>query len=119
MSASGARQAGYGVLAAVGLITTWFFNLRFSGQGSYLAGWFANDAASSAATDLIVLALAASIFMIAEGHRLGLRWPWVYVLAGFALAMAFAVPLFLLVRERALATGTTRSRPIRPSRQPR
>lgn len=96
------RQWLYGVLSVVGLIGTWYFNISFAGPGNYVAAWFANDASSSAATDLIVVSLAASIFMVVEGRRLGMRRAWLYVVAGFVLAMAFAVPLFLLMRERAL-----------------
>lgn len=103
MTASLARQVFYGVAAVAGLVLTWFFNLRYDGPVSYLAAWFANDASSSAAVDLIVLAVVASVFIVAESRRLGLRWPLGYVVVGFVGAMAFAVPLFLLVRERALA----------------
>ena len=102
MTASGARQVFYGVAALVGLVLTWYFNLTYRGSENYLAAWFANAASSSAAVDLIVLATALSVFMIAEGRRLQMRRTLLYVLAGFVLAMAFAVPLFLLVRERVL-----------------
>ena len=91
--------------SAVGLVGTGWFNLRFAGSGSgsgYLQGWFANPASSSAALDLIVVSLAISVFILVEGRRLGMRRPWLYVLFGFVLAMAFTVPLFLLMRERAL-----------------
>jgi len=103
MTASLARQLFYGVAAVVGLALTWWFNLRYDGSVGYLQAWFANDASSSAAVDLIVLAVVSSVFIVAESRRLGLRWPVVYVVVGFVGAMAFAVPLFLLVRERALA----------------
>ena len=103
MSAASLRQVCYGLAALVGLVLTWFFNLRYDGSVGYLQAWFANDASSSAAVDLIVLAVVASVFIVAESRRLGLRWPLVYVVVGFVGAMAFAVPLFLLVRERALA----------------
>ena len=49
-----------------------------------------------------MVALAAAIFMIVEGRRLGMRVPWLYAVAGAVLAIAFTFPLFLLVRERAL-----------------
>ena len=34
-------------------------------------------------------------------ERLGMRW-WVYLLATFLIAFAFACPLFLMMRERRL-----------------
>jgi hypothetical protein len=106
------RQIAYGVLAAVGLAGTWYFNLTYSGEASYLAAWFANAASSSAAVDLLVAFTAGSIFMITEGRRLGMRAPWLYVVFGVMLAFAFTFPLFLLLRERALhaARSSTPSR---------
>ncbi|WP_167582136.1 DUF2834 domain-containing protein [Kineococcus rubinsiae] len=102
MSASAGRQVFYGVAAAAGLVLTWYFNLTYDGSTGYVQAWFANAASSSAAVDLLVLAAAVSIFVVTEGRRLGMRWPLAYVVAGLVVAMAFAVPLFLLVRERAL-----------------
>ena len=100
-----ALVATYGILAVVGLVLTWYFNFSaiFASDIPYLEGWFANAASSSAAVDLIVLAVAASIYMLFEGARLGWRWTWVLVVLGFVVAMAFAFPLFLALRERTLA----------------
>jgi hypothetical protein len=106
------RQIVYGVLSVAGLAGTWYFNLTYSGEASYLAAWFANAASSSAAVDLLVAFTAGSIFMIAEGRRLGMRAPWLYVVFGAVLAFAFTFPLFLLLRERALH-ATEASRPAR------
>ena len=102
MRATDVRQVIYGVLAVVGLVGTWYFNLTYTGEASYLAAWFANAASSSAAVDLLVAFTAGSIFMIAEGRRLGMRAPWLYVVFGAIIAFAFTFPLFLLLRERAL-----------------
>ena len=102
MNATVVRQWLYGLAAAIGLAGTWYFNLSYRGSQGYLAAWFANDASSSAAVDLIVVAVVLSVFMLAEGRRLGMRMPWLYVVLGFVLAMAFAVPVFLILRERVL-----------------
>lgn len=102
MRATDARQLAYGLLSAVGLVGTWYFNLTYAGEVSYLAAWFANAASSSAAVDLIVAFTAGSIFMLAEGRRLRMRAPWLYVVFGVILAFAFTFPLFLLMRERTL-----------------
>ena len=95
----------YALLSVVGLVGTWWFNLSsFAAGESYLAGWFANDASSSAAVDILVSGLAAVVLMIVEGRRLGWR-PWVLVLlvvGSFAIAVAFVFPLFLACREQAL-----------------
>lgn len=102
----------YLVLAVVGLIGTWYFNLQFfatSPGGSYLGSWFANAAGSSAAVDIIVVAIAACVLFVREGRRL--RWPWwgivALVVLTFALAAAFTFPLFLALRERRLGSNGT------------
>lgn len=114
MTASGARQLWYAVAALTGLVITWYFNLRYSGSAGYVADWFANDASSSIAVDLLVVGVAASTFMLAESRRIGIRLPvsLAFVVAGFLVAMACAFPLFLLLRERRLA------RPARPRPPP-
>lgn len=89
-------------LAILGLVLTAVFNIRgvLEPSGSFLAAWFANPATTSLSIDLLVTASAASIFIILEGRRLGMKWPWLYVLASFVTAVAFTFPLFLAVRER-------------------
>ncbi|MEO5832316.1 MAG: DUF2834 domain-containing protein [Nakamurella sp.] len=111
------RQAGYAVAALVGGVLTWFFNLRYDGSVGYLAAWFANDASSSAAVDLLVVSAVMTVFVVAESRRLGIRIvvPVLVLITGVLVAMAFAVPAFLLYRERALERGlaaTSGSRPV-------
>lgn len=54
-----------------------------------------------------VLARVACAFSVREGWRLGWRWSLVLVPLTF-VALAFALPLFLALRERQLATTLTR-----------
>ena len=94
----------YGALSLAGLVGTWWFNLASTAAGeNYLAGWFANAASSSVAVDILVAGIAACVFMVVEGRRLG--WPtWSLVLlvvGSFAVAVAFVFPLFLFLRARA------------------
>jgi hypothetical protein len=53
--------------------------------------------------DLIVVSVAALIFMVVEARRIGVEYLWVYVLLGFVVDISVAVPLFLIARERRLA----------------
>ena len=94
----------YASLAVLGLLLTAFFNIRgvLEPSGNVFAAWFANPATSSLSINLLVTASAASIFIILEGRRLDVKWPWLYVLASFVTAVAFTFPLFLAVRERQL-----------------
>lgn len=94
----------YLVLAVVGLVGTWYFNLTYTG-GDYLRDWFANPASSSAAVDVITVAVVASVLYLVEGRRLGWRTPvaLLFIALSFLVAVAFALPLFLALRELALA----------------
>ena len=96
----------YLVVAAIGLVGTAWFNIRSvveSSGDTFFTARFANPAVSSLSIDLLIVAAAASIFIIIEGRRLGIRWYWVYVVASFVTAIAFTFPLFLAARERHLA----------------
>jgi len=97
------RMLFYGVASGLGLVLTLYFNTSYHGSVSYLRAWFANSASTSAAVDLITVSAAASVFMLVEGRRLRIRLYPAYPVLGVVLAMAFSVPLFLLMRERALA----------------
>lgn len=95
---------GYVVLAVVGLCATWYFNLSYRG-GNYLGDWFANPASSSAAVDILVVFVVCVLYYVRESRRLGWR-PWVPIVFGalsLIVAVAFALPLFLALRERKLA----------------
>ena len=95
----------YLAVAAIGLAGTAWFNVRSmlepSGQ-SFLSAWFATPAVSSLTVDLLATASAASIFMVLEGRRTGVRWYWIYVIGSFVTAVGFTFPLFLAARERRL-----------------
>lgn len=107
MRAFGPLGRFYLLLAAAGLVGTAWFNITgtIEGQGNFFALWFANPAVISLSIDLLVVATAASVFMIVEGRRVGLRRPWLYVVASFVTAIAFTFPLFLAMRERGLASS--------------
>ena len=104
--------AVYFLLALLGLIGTWYYNFQFFARDSelsYLEAWFANPASSSAAVDIIVVAVMGSVFMAVEGWRLRMWWSWLLIPLSFAIALAFTFPLFLAVREIRLAFVERRS----------
>lgn len=112
------RQAIYLALAVIGLLGCWYFNLQWmtgpmdSSLKGFVEGGFANSASSSIAWDLTFGSLPIFVFMIVEGRRIGMTRPWLYVIAGFTIAFAFACPLFLAVRERHLDDARRRSAPV-------
>lgn len=109
-TARGWLTVAYLVLAVAGLIGTWYFNLQSGDvEGGYLNGWVANSASTSAAVDLAVAYIAASIFMIVEGRRVGVRAAWLYVVLALPTAFAFTFPLFLAQRERVRSQSRDRT----------
>lgn len=93
----------YFVLAGAGLVGTWYFNLTYDGA-NYVGDWFANRASSSAAVDLVVLVVVAGFCYVRESRRLGWRAyvPVVFTVLSVVVALSFALPLFLGLRERRL-----------------
>lgn len=97
----------YLVVAIAGLIGTWTLNiLAISGHSTFFGEWLSNPPATqSLQVDLLVLAIASGIFIIVEGRRLGMRWAWIFLPLAAVTAAAFAVPLFLALRERRLSAA--------------
>lgn len=88
-------------LSILGLVTAWIFNgLAVMGEADYLGAWFSSPVDWVLSADLLVVALAGSIFMIIEGRRLGMRNVWLYIVLSGVTAFAFTFPLFLAMRER-------------------
>jgi Terpene cyclase DEP1 len=96
-------QVLYAALGIGGLLGTSYFNAQSANMKiSYLQGWFANSASSSASLDLLVLFVTVSLFMMLEGRRIGMRFTLMYALLALPTAIAFTFPMFLLVRDRHL-----------------
>ncbi|KJL45461.1 DUF2834 domain-containing protein [Microbacterium trichothecenolyticum] len=89
-------------LAIVGLIGTWYFNVLAIIQMRDYLGDLATSgpAVSSFTVDLLVVAVAGSIFIIVEARRLRMRFGWLYVAGAAITAFAFTFPLFLAMRQR-------------------
>jgi Terpene cyclase DEP1 len=96
--------ASYAAIAIAALPATWINNLAFMQQPNnsfidFFVAAYANAAAASLANDLFLLALAASIFMVIEGKRVGVRYVWLYLLLSGILAISVTFPLFLIARH--------------------
>ena len=104
--------ATYAALAAVALVgTQWtlvvFLRSDRNDLGAMVDRLTANPVVGFVGIDLTVVALAAVVFMVVEGRRLGIRWWWAYVLGVFLVAASVAFPLFLVARTRVLARART------------
>jgi len=93
------------ILAVAGLVGTWTFNAFAIVQMSDFLGDLVSSgpAVSSITVDLLVVAIAGSVFIIVEARRIGMRFAWAYVVLSGITAFAFTFPLFLAMRQRHLA----------------
>jgi hypothetical protein len=106
----------YGATAPLALIATWSQNLSYFRPEDGLVRGFVlatarfwpdtltTPAGVSVTVDLGLFFLAAAVFMVLEARRLGVRFVWLYVILGFLVAISVTFPLFLIARERRLAT---------------
>ncbi len=103
----------YLVIAIAGLIGTWTLNiLAITQQSAFFGEWFSNGPATqSLQVDLLILAIASGTFIVIEGKRIGMRWAWGFLPLAAVTAAAFAVPLFLALRERRLAATPEPAQP--------
>src|SRR5262249_56388990 len=102
--------------------------LPFSGPGRQNAGSFANGggpaafgafsvdtkvtpASRSLGVDISIMFYAACVFMVIEARKLGVRFVWAYVILGLLVAISVTFPLFLIARERRLASGAAAGGP--------
>ena len=101
--------AAIALLALVG--TQWVLADYLAGPGSvgdFLEATVDGHAAAFVSIDLLAVATAATIFMIADGRRSGVRYVAVYVALVFLVAVSVAFPLYLLARTRAVAAARDR-----------
>jgi hypothetical protein len=103
-TASKALCAVYAVISLAALIATWSQNAAyFDNPGRFLVD-FLNDskvtpASRSLTVDIVLFFLAAGILMVVEARKHGVKYVWLYILGGFAIAISVAFPLFLIARE--------------------
>ncbi|MEV8134605.1 DUF2834 domain-containing protein [Microbacterium aurantiacum] len=92
----------YLVIAVVGLVGTWWFNaLAIVQMNDFVTDLVTSGpAVSSIAVDLLVVAVAGSVFILVEARRLRMRFGWLYVVGSALTAFAFTFPLFLAMRQR-------------------
>jgi hypothetical protein len=84
-----------------------FVGVYFAREGLDLGGYFSAWTASLPSTQLLVdLGIASLAFFVwaaVEGPRARVERWWLCIPATFLVGLCFGLPLFLLMRERALA----------------
>ena len=96
--------ATYALIALLAIPATWINNIAFMQQPNnsfmdFVNAAYINAAAASLSNDLLFIAAAASIFMVIEGQRIGVRYLWLYLLFSPLVAISVTFPLFLLARQ--------------------
>ena len=96
--------ATYGLIALLALPATWINNIAFMSQPNnsfmdFVNAAYVNAAAASLSNDLLFVAIAASMFMVIEGQRIGIRYLWLYIIFSALVAISVTFPLFLLARH--------------------
>lgn len=83
-----------------------FVVLFFAKEGFDIGGYFSSWTASIPSTQLLfdlgIAALAFFVWAAVEGPRARVRRWWVCIPATMLVGLCFGLPLFLLMRERAL-----------------
>lgn len=101
----------YALLALLGLVGPWSFNLAWMGAAAdpsglqFIADATANPAASSIALDITIACVAFFVWMLVESRRLGMRHTWLLIPYALMGSFASAFPLFLLLRSRRLSAA--------------
>lgn len=110
--------AVYALIAVVALVATWSQNLAYTGRGAdFLTAFWedtkVNPAARSITVDIALFLLAAAVLMVIEARKHGVRFVWLYILGGFAIAISVTFPLFLIARE--IRIGRTEAARLSPA----
>ena len=98
----------YLLLALIGLVSTWYFNILFylTAEDNSISNFIelANLSfpAKSISADISVVAITFLIWMVYESKTLKIKHWWIIVPLTFLVAIAFSFPLFLYMRANRL-----------------
>lgn len=103
-------EAVYYLTALAALLVGWYFNLQYMREYGAQAGWwhwttllFVNPASASGGQDLIFANLILfPLWTVIEARRSGMRAGWLYFVMSLITSFAFAMALYLALRERHL-----------------
>jgi hypothetical protein len=73
--------------------------------GTYFSLWVDSTPSTQLLLDLLIASLAFFVWAAVEGPRVGMRRWWVCIPATLLVGLCFGLPLFLLMRERALESA--------------
>lgn len=93
----------YYVIAIIGLLFTWKYNLEYMAAGGdfFSATLFSdlsvNAVTTSFAVDLTIVNIAFITFVFTSSKKYGIKYPLLYIVLATMVALAFAFPLYLAI----------------------
>jgi hypothetical protein len=105
-----ALEAVYYLTALAALLVGWYFNFQYMrtyGSEATWANWtkllFVNPASASGGQDLLFANVVLfPLWTFADGRRSGMKWNWIWFPMSALTSFAFAMALYLALRERQL-----------------
>lgn len=93
----------YAAIAVAALVATGIQNLAYLEEPARYLN-FINDlkvtpASRLFAADVLLLGLAVAILMVVEARKHDVKFVWLYIVGGLAIAISVTFPLFLIARE--------------------
>jgi Terpene cyclase DEP1 len=100
--------ASYAVISIAALVATWSQNVAYFDHPARFLTAFLDDskvtpASRSLTVDILLFALAATVLMVVEARKHGVKFVWLYILGGATIAISVTFPLFLIAREFRIA----------------
>lgn len=101
----------YFALAIAGTLFSWLYFIdHFKQANSILLGPFlksatATPASTGVAIDAYFSGIVFSVMAVATAAKDRVKWPWLYVAMCFLVGLCLTLPLYLGMRERALASS--------------
>jgi Terpene cyclase DEP1 len=103
-------EAVYHLVGLAALLIGWHFNFQYFRMYGDAAGWvhwtrllFVNPASASGAQDLIIAnVLLFPLWTLVDGRRCDMRASWIYFPVSLITSFAFAMALYLAMRDRQL-----------------
>lgn len=75
----------------------------------YFSLWTASTPSTQLLVDLAIAALAFFVWAAFDGPRTGIKRWWLCIPASLLVGLCFGLPLYLLMRERAIARASGRT----------
>lgn len=98
----------YLLLAILGLVCTWYFNIQFylnetdTSILNFIAQTTTTFPAKSINADISIVVITFLVWMIYESRKLNIKRWWIIIPLTFLVAIAFSFPLFLYMRANRL-----------------